>query len=154
MFGWYRARDSLAIATQQCPGRPRFREKARRDVTVMTGARAVAMRKTRDRAGVTRAHEQKRGILRCVMRLTEVAVVALPAGETDALPGRTAAVVAEAVVSRPTQVLAALAVVVRHAPHPVLVLHPRVGTTVLVHGPLLPDVQPFLGGQPADQHFL
>lgn len=96
----------------------------------------------------------RRGTRNSVIKLTSITVVALPAGEADTLSGRATAVVAEVVVSRPTQVLAALAVVVRHAPHPVLVLHLRVGTSVLVHGPLLPDVQPFLGGQPGDQHFL
>lgn len=86
--------------------------------------------------------------------LTGVAVVALPAGQTDTLPDRTATVVAEVVVPRSAQILTALAVIVRHARHPVLVLHLRVSAFVLVHGPVRSDVQPFLGGQPRDQHFL
>lgn len=86
--------------------------------------------------------------------LTDVTVVTLPAGEADALAARAAAVVAETVVSRPTQVLATLAVIMRHTRHPVLVLHLRMGAPMLVHGPFRPDVQPLLGGQPCDEDFL
>lgn len=86
--------------------------------------------------------------------LTGVAIVAFPTGEADTLAARAAAIVAEVVVPRPAQVLATLAVIVRRASHPVLILHLRVGALVLVHGPLRPDVQPLLGGQPRDQYFV
>lgn len=83
-----------------------------------------------------------------------IAVVALPSREADALAGRAAAVMAEIVVPRPTQILTALPVVVRHAGHPVLVHHLRVRASVLVLGPVRSDVQPFLSCEPRYQHFV
>lgn len=87
-------------------------------------------------------------------RLTCIAVVTLPSREADALSGRAAAVMTEIVVPRPAQVLATLSVIVRHASHPVLVHHLRVSASVLVLGPIRPDVQPLLRRQPGDQYFL
>jgi len=84
------------------------------------------------------------------VQLTTIAVVALPAGETDALAARAAAVVAEVVVSRPAQILATLAVIVRRTRHPVLVLHLGMRALMLVQDPLRSNVQPFLGGQSRD----
>lgn len=60
----------------------------------------------------------------------------------------------EVVVPRPAQVLATLPVIMRHASHPVLVHHLRMGAPVLVLGPIWPDVQPLLRSQPGYQHFL
>lgn len=91
---------------------------------------------------------------RMMNMLTGVAIVAFPACEADALAARTAAIVTEVVIPRPAQVLATLAVIVRRASHPVLILHLRVGAPILVHGPLRPDVEPLLGGQPRDQYFI
>lgn len=85
--------------------------------------------------------------------LTGVAVVALPAGEADSLARGAAAVVTEVVVPRPAQVLATLAVIVRHARNPVLVHHLRVCASVLVLGPHRPDVQPFLGSYSGNENF-
>ena len=79
--------------------------------------------------------------------LTAGAVVSLPSGQTDALAGRRAPVVAKVVVAWPAQVLAALAVVMRRAGHPVLVHHHRMVRTVLVLNPLRSNVQPALRRQ-------
>ena len=87
-------------------------------------------------------------------RLTGIAVVALPSREAYALPARATAVMTEVVVPRPAQVLATLPVIMRHASHPVLVHHLRMGAPVLVLGPIWPDVQPLLRSQPGYQHFL
>lgn len=84
------------------------------------------------------------------MQLTSIAVVALPTGEADTIAGVAAAIVAEAVVSRPAQVLATLAVIVRYAHHPVFVLHQRVRTLMLVQSPFWPDIQPPLRSQSRD----
>lgn len=83
-----------------------------------------------------------------------IAVVALPSREAYALPARATAVMTEVVVPRPAQVLATLPVIMRHASHPVLVHHLRMGAPVLVLGPIWPDVQPLLRSQPGYQHFL
>jgi hypothetical protein len=88
------------------------------------------------------------------VQLTTIAVVALPAGETDTLAARAAAVVAKIVVSRPAEILATLAVIVRRTCHPVLILHLGMRALVLVQGPLRSNVQPFLRSQSRDQDFL
>lgn len=100
-------------------------------------------------------HESKDGErVGNAVQLTGIAVVAFPAGEADTFAGRAAAVVAKVVISRSTQILTTLAVIVRHARHPILVLHLGVRTPVLVQGPLGSDIQPLLGGQSRDQDFL
>jgi len=82
--------------------------------------------------------------------LTSVAIVALPTSEADAFAAWAAAIVAEVVIPRPAQVLATFAVIVRRASHPIFILYLRVSARVVVHGPVRPDIQPLLGGQPQD----
>lgn len=86
--------------------------------------------------------------------LTSSTVIALPSRETNAFAAGAAAVMPEAVVSRPAEILAALAVIVSGAGHPVLVHHARVRAPMLVLDPAGPDVEPSLGRESRDEDFL
>ena len=60
----------------------------------------------------------------------------------------------KAIIPRPAKILTALAVVVSHAGHPVLVDHSWVSTSMFIFDPFWPDIEPPLGRQSRDQDFL
>lgn len=93
--------------------------------------------------------------------LTFRAIIALPAGHTNAIARLRALVVTERIVTRPAQIRAALAVVVLVARHPEVVLQPRrrvcrrrrlrCGRLVAVLRPFGRNVQHTLDGEARDQ---
>ena len=85
------------------------------------------------------------------MVLTFGAVVALPPGETHAVPGWRTLVVTKVVVAGAAQVGTSGAVVMGVACDAVFVPHDGVGGPVFVLRPILSDVQPPLRRQPRDQ---